>query len=90
MDDGAMADMRTLAQHHRSAGKEVDRTALLYVAAVFDDDSPPVTADGGAGTDIDIPADQDIARDGRLGMYKSRRMDHRSVAIEFVKHIIGQ
>jgi hypothetical protein len=56
-----MTDMSAFLQPHCDTGKHVDGAVLLYVAAVFDDDLPPVSADGGAGTDINSFTNDDIA-----------------------------
>ena len=86
MHDRPMSDMRPFLQQDRYAREHMNSTTLLDVTAVLDNDPPPIPADGRARTDIDILSDPYITSNRRLRMNKGRRVHHRPVSVEFVKH----
>jgi len=68
VNDRPMANVRCFLKMHRDAGKHVDDAILLDVAAILDDDLAPVATDDGAGADINLTSDNDIADHGRTGV----------------------
>src|SRR5690606_25011398 len=73
-------------QAHRDAGKHVNHYIFLHIAAVFDDNLPPVSANDRSGTDIHVFSNRHISDDDRGGMYESRFVNHRNPTFEFVYH----
>jgi hypothetical protein len=86
MNDGAVAYVRTFGKQHSDAGKHMYRTIFLHVAAVFDDNTAPVAAQGRSRTNVNVLANDDIACDYRLWMHERRRMYYRNKTFESVKH----
>src|SRR5687768_16728997 len=68
----AVADVCALFEENRGARKHVDDAPLLHVASVADQNFPPITAQRGAGTDVDVASDDDVAGHGSLRMHERR------------------
>ena len=62
----------------------MDRTILLHVAAVFNDDLSPIATDSSPGADVNIPANDDIAGNGSEGMHECGFVNNRDVSVVFV------
>lgn len=65
----------------------MNRTIFLHIAAIFNDDTAPVAADGSAWTYIYILPDDDIARNRCLWVNEGAFVDNGNEAFEFVDHI---
>lgn len=71
MDHCAVPDMSPTAKQYPDTGKHVDGAVLLDIAAIFDDNLPPIAPYGRTGTDVHVPAQDDIAGNCCLGVHKS-------------------
>ena len=82
VNDRPMANVRCFLKVHRNTGKHVNDAILLDVAAILDDDLAPVAADDGAGADIHLSSDSDIADHGRVGVNERVLADYGSEALK--------
>ena len=62
------------------------RAIFLHVAAIFNDNASPIAAQGCAGSNINLLADDHVTRNYRQRVYKGRFMYNGNKALEFVKH----
>lgn len=82
MNDRSVADVRAFFEDRGRARKHVHRTVLLHIAAIFNDDLPPVAADGCARADVNVFANDDIARNRCIRMHKTTFLDDRNKSVE--------
>jgi hypothetical protein len=61
----------------------VNGAVLLHIAAVFNYYLTPVATKGGAGTNVNVPANHNIAGYRGIGMNESAAVNNRLVAVEF-------
>src|ERR1700749_700310 len=90
MYDRTMADMCCFFQQNSCSRKHMDRTVLLHITAIFNDDLPPVATDRSTRTNIYISSDNNIACNSCIRVNECAFVDDWLVAIEFVDHFIYQ
>lgn len=84
-----VADVGIFLEVYIDTWKHVDDTVLLDVAAILDDDLAPVTADGGAGANVNLSSDDDVADHRRIGVNERVFADYGSKALKgkYVCHV---
>lgn len=82
MDDSTMTDVSTGFQNDGDSREHMDGTIFLHIAAIVDDDLPPVSAKDCTGPNVHITTQGNIADDAGLGMDKGGGMNDRDESVK--------
>ena len=73
-------------EQNRFARKHVYRAVFLHITPIFDNDGTPVASQGRARANVYIFANNDIARNDSLRMYKRARVHNRNKPFKSIDH----